>query len=95
VRGLSGFGGFIRNQRVAAPGVGSYPIVTPQYSSTTLYQVSYHIQSLCFEVTIGSTPSLAAARAVRSRAAVRRHAAGFPMCRLAAGRGAMTRMNEA
>jgi hypothetical protein len=28
--------------------VGSYPIVTLQYSSTTLYQVSDHIQSLFF-----------------------------------------------
>ena len=25
-------------------GLGLYPIVTSQYSSTTLYQVSYHIQ---------------------------------------------------
>ena len=24
--------------------IGLYPIVTSQYSSTTLYQVSYHIQ---------------------------------------------------
>jgi hypothetical protein len=29
--------------------VGLYPIVTLQYSSTTLYQVSYHIQYLFFE----------------------------------------------
>ena len=28
--------------------VGLYPIVTSQYSSTTLYKVSYHIQSLFF-----------------------------------------------
>ena len=28
--------------------VGSYPIVTFQYSSTTLYQFSYHIQYLFF-----------------------------------------------
>ena len=28
--------------------LGSYPIVTFQYSSTTLYQVSYHIQWLFF-----------------------------------------------
>jgi hypothetical protein len=28
--------------------VGLYPIVTFQYSSTTLYQVSYHIQYLFF-----------------------------------------------
>ena len=27
-----------------AVGVGLYPIVTSQHSSTTLYQVSYHIQ---------------------------------------------------
>ena len=27
-----------------AAGIGLYPIVTLQYSSTTLYQVSYHIQ---------------------------------------------------
>jgi hypothetical protein len=29
--------------------IGLYPIVTFQYSSTTLYQVSYHIQYLFFE----------------------------------------------
>jgi hypothetical protein len=29
-------------------GVGSYPIVTPQYSATTLNRVSYHIRSLYF-----------------------------------------------
>jgi hypothetical protein len=29
--------------------VGLYPIVTFQYSSTTLYQFSYHIRSLFFE----------------------------------------------
>jgi hypothetical protein len=29
--------------------LGLYPIVTLQYSSTTLYQVSYHIQYLFFE----------------------------------------------
>jgi hypothetical protein len=29
-----------------ALGLGLYPIVTVQYSSTTLYQVSYHIQYL-------------------------------------------------
>ena len=28
--------------------VGLYPIVTFQYSATTLYQVSYHIQHLFF-----------------------------------------------
>ena len=28
----------------AGPGVVSYPIVTLQYSSTTPYQVSYHIE---------------------------------------------------
>jgi hypothetical protein len=28
----------------AAVDLGLYPIVTSQYSSTTLYQVSYHIQ---------------------------------------------------
>jgi hypothetical protein len=28
--------------------LGLYPIVTFQYSSTTLYQVSYHIQYLFF-----------------------------------------------
>ena len=28
--------------------VGLYPIVTFEYSSTTLYQVSYHIQYLFF-----------------------------------------------
>jgi hypothetical protein len=28
--------------------LGIYPIVTFQYSSTTLYQVSYHIQYLFF-----------------------------------------------
>ena len=28
--------------------VGSHPIVTSQYSSTALYQVSYHNQSLFF-----------------------------------------------
>ena len=32
--------------------VGLYPIATLQYSSTTLYQVSYHIQSLFSKVTI-------------------------------------------
>ena len=32
----------------AAARLGSYPIVTFQYSSTTLYQVSYHIQYLFF-----------------------------------------------
>jgi hypothetical protein len=30
------------------PDLGLYPIVTFQYSSTTLYQVSYHIQYLVF-----------------------------------------------
>jgi hypothetical protein len=30
--------------RDAAPDLGSYPIATPQYSSTTLYQFSYHTQ---------------------------------------------------
>ena len=30
------------------PQVGLYPIITSQYSSTTVYQVSYHIQSLVF-----------------------------------------------
>jgi hypothetical protein len=34
--------------RVAVVRVGSYPIVTFQYSSTTLYQFSYHIQYLFF-----------------------------------------------
>ena len=29
--------------------LGLYPVVTLQYRSTTLYQVSYQIQSLCFE----------------------------------------------
>jgi hypothetical protein len=29
---------------VVEPRLGLYPIVTFQYSSTTLYQVSYHIQ---------------------------------------------------
>ena len=29
-------------------GLGLYPIVTLQYSSTTLYQASYHIQYLFF-----------------------------------------------
>jgi hypothetical protein len=29
--------------------LGLYPIVTFQYSSTTLYQFSYHIQYLFFE----------------------------------------------
>jgi hypothetical protein len=28
--------------------LGLYPIVTSQYSSTTLYQISYHIQYLFF-----------------------------------------------
>jgi hypothetical protein len=28
--------------------LGLYPIVTSQYSSTTLYHVSYHMQSLFF-----------------------------------------------
>jgi hypothetical protein len=28
--------------------VGSYPIATSRYSSTALYQVSYHNQSLFF-----------------------------------------------
>ena len=28
--------------------VGLYPIITSQYSSTALYQVSYHIRSLFF-----------------------------------------------
>jgi hypothetical protein len=32
----------------AAPPVGLYPIVTFQYSSTTLYQISDHIQYLFF-----------------------------------------------
>jgi hypothetical protein len=32
----------------AEVGLGLYPIVTFQYSSTTLYQVSYHIQYLFF-----------------------------------------------
>jgi hypothetical protein len=30
------------------PHLGLYPIVTFQYSSTTLYQVSYHIRYLFF-----------------------------------------------
>jgi hypothetical protein len=34
-------------QHVAAR-LGFYPIVNSQYSSTTLYQLSYHIQSLFF-----------------------------------------------
>jgi hypothetical protein len=34
--------------RAQALSVGLYLIVTSQYSSTTLYQVFYHIQSLCF-----------------------------------------------
>ena len=29
---------------VLATRLGLYPIVTPQHSSTTLYQVSYHIE---------------------------------------------------
>jgi actin-related protein len=38
--------------------VGLYPIVTFQYSSTTLYQFSYHIFSSCFsKVTIGYHPT--------------------------------------
>jgi hypothetical protein len=32
----------------AAVDIGLYPIVTFQYSSATLYQVSYHIQYLFF-----------------------------------------------
>jgi hypothetical protein len=28
--------------------IGKYALVTSQYSATTLYQVSYHIQSLVF-----------------------------------------------
>ena len=32
--------------RVDEAGLGLYPIVTFQYNSTTLYQVSYHIQYL-------------------------------------------------
>jgi hypothetical protein len=32
-----------------AVSLGFYPIVTFQYSSTTLYQVSYHIRYLFFE----------------------------------------------
>jgi hypothetical protein len=37
-----------------------YPIVTSQYSSTTLYLTSDHIQSLFSKVTIGVIPTLAA-----------------------------------
>jgi hypothetical protein len=33
----------------SASRLGLYPIVTLQCSSTTVYQVSYHIQSLFFE----------------------------------------------
>ena len=33
---------------VDGPGLGVYPIVTFQYSSTTLCHVSYHIQYLFF-----------------------------------------------
>ena len=33
-------------QLLRVPRLGLYPIVTSQYSSTTLYQVSYHFQSL-------------------------------------------------
>jgi hypothetical protein len=33
----------------AAAQVGLYPIVTSQYSLTTLYQIFYHIQSLLFQ----------------------------------------------
>ena len=40
------------------PGLGLYPIVIFQYSSTTLYQVSYHIQYLFFKVTINITLGL-------------------------------------
>ena len=44
-----------RRAAVRVPGVegaghlGLYPIVTVQYRSTTVYQVSYQIQSLLFE----------------------------------------------
>jgi hypothetical protein len=40
---------FVTLQGVGWALLGQYPIVTFQYSSTTLYQVSYHIQSLFFE----------------------------------------------
>jgi hypothetical protein len=37
--------------------IGFYPIATFRYSSTTLYQVSYHTQQWLFsEVTIGFIP---------------------------------------
>ena len=37
-----------RGAQLFAEAVGLYPIVTFQYSSTTSYQVSYHIQYLFF-----------------------------------------------
>jgi para-nitrobenzyl esterase len=47
---------------LAKAGLGLHPIVAFQYSSTTSYQVSYHIQSLFSKVTIGYRPR----RATRS-----------------------------
>jgi hypothetical protein len=47
------------------PQVGLHPVVTSQCSSTTLYQVSYHIQSLFFfsKAAIGCYPTLRRAEA--------------------------------
>jgi hypothetical protein len=38
----------LRPEYRPGPDLGLYPIVTSQYSSTALYQVSYHIQWLFF-----------------------------------------------
>jgi hypothetical protein len=38
----------VEHEKRIATKVGSYPTVTLQYSSTTLYQFCYHIQHLCF-----------------------------------------------
>jgi hypothetical protein len=51
-RDAGGIGGLLGNVNVETDDigyqVGLYPIVTSQYSSTTLYQVSYYIQWLFF-----------------------------------------------
>ena len=45
--------------------VGLYPVVTFQYSSTTLYQVFYHTQSLFFESANRISPYLQDVHAAR------------------------------
>jgi hypothetical protein len=45
---LADFVGLVEDLQAAQAAVGLYPIVTLQYSSTTLYQVSYHVQYLLF-----------------------------------------------